>query len=122
MSLAAGPFRPVGETDSERALCVLLERLRPLWSGVGRQAWARRKIVERFAAQLRGLGPPTSSTATATRCSPMRTAATGMTAPFARRALWRLQGACAAGSELATEGLHRGPRRRAGGSCSPACR
>lgn len=107
MPLAAGPFRPVGETDSERALCVLLERLRPLWSGVGRPGLrARREVVERFAAQLRGLGPANflycdgdALFAHADR----RHQDDGTVRP---PGLWRLQRACAAGGELATEGLH----------------
>lgn len=30
--LSMGPYRPVGQTDSERAFCALLERFRPLWA------------------------------------------------------------------------------------------
>jgi len=52
-------FRPVGETDSELAFCVLLERLRPLWRGAaGTPALAaRHAIVAEFARALRALGP-----------------------------------------------------------------
>lgn len=52
-------FRPVGETDSELAFCVLLERLRPLWRGAaGVPALERRRgIVAAFAQQLRAFGP-----------------------------------------------------------------
>ena len=49
-------FRPVGETDSERAFCALLERLRPLWSDGVPPLGARLSIVTGFAHELRGLG------------------------------------------------------------------
>ncbi len=56
---APGGFAPVGETDSELAFCVLLERLRPLWHGVTAppDLEARRSVVAGFAEQLRALGP-----------------------------------------------------------------
>lgn len=51
--------RPVGETDSELAFCVLLQRLRALW--LARDTVppldARLAIVGELAAQLRPLGP-----------------------------------------------------------------
>lgn len=52
-------FRPVGETDSELAFCVLLERLRPLWreATAAPALEARRRVVADFAVQLRALGP-----------------------------------------------------------------
>lgn len=50
-------FRPVGESDSERAFCVLLGRLSALWRGAVPSAEARRAELRRFAADLRGLGP-----------------------------------------------------------------
>jgi predicted glutamine amidotransferase len=52
-------FRPVGDTDSERAFCGLLERLRPAWRAAdGIPSLDRRlEIVSRFAARLRELGP-----------------------------------------------------------------
>lgn len=52
-------FRPVGETDSELAFCVLLERLRPLWRGAAGvpSVERRREIVAAFAQQLRAFGP-----------------------------------------------------------------
>ena len=57
-ALAAGRFRPVGETDSELAFCALLERLVPLW-GDGRVPRLRNRqlVVEAFAEHLRTLGP-----------------------------------------------------------------
>lgn len=53
-------FRPIGETDSELAFCVLLERLRPLWrgaTGVVPALAERRCIMAAFAQELRALGP-----------------------------------------------------------------
>lgn len=52
-------FRPVGETDSEQAFCILLERLRPLWrSTTGTPGLEERhRIVAAFARELRALGP-----------------------------------------------------------------
>jgi len=56
--VAASGFRPVGDTDSERAFCALLERLRPLWQGGGTPAIdARLGVVADFAAEIRRLGP-----------------------------------------------------------------
>lgn len=55
----SGGYRPVGETDSELAFCVLLERLRPLWRGTtgAPDLESRRRIVSAFANDLRALGP-----------------------------------------------------------------
>jgi glutamine amidotransferase len=50
-------FRPVGESDSERAFCALLGRLAALWRSAAPSAEARLAEVRRFAADLRGLGP-----------------------------------------------------------------
>lgn len=51
-------FSPVGDTDSELAFCMLLERLVPIWSS-GRvpSLDERRAVVARFAADMRRLGP-----------------------------------------------------------------
>jgi glutamine amidotransferase len=49
---------PVGDTDSEHAFCVLLERLRPLWAdGSVPPLQARLQVLAAFAAELRPLGP-----------------------------------------------------------------
>jgi predicted glutamine amidotransferase len=59
-SAALEGFRPVGETDSELAFCVLLERLRPLWrraAGTPPALVERHRIVAAFARELRALGP-----------------------------------------------------------------
>lgn len=51
-------FRPLGETDSELAFCMLLARLRPLWrSGRLPAIDQRRQLVSAFAHELRELGP-----------------------------------------------------------------
>jgi glutamine amidotransferase len=51
-------FHPVGETDSEHAFCGLLERLRSSWlPGAVPPLEQRRRIVARFAADIRGFGP-----------------------------------------------------------------
>lgn len=58
-SFAAGThrFRPIGDTDSERAFCLLLERIAPLWEeAVMPSLDARRAVVEAFAADMRALG------------------------------------------------------------------
>ena len=51
-------FRPIGETDSEIAFCILLERMAPLWDGGALPPLDRRLAVfEQFAAEMRALGP-----------------------------------------------------------------
>jgi predicted glutamine amidotransferase len=57
--LALGPhYRPVGETDSEHAFCVLLEWLRAAWTTAAAPSLElRRSVVAAFAAELRQLGP-----------------------------------------------------------------
>jgi predicted glutamine amidotransferase len=51
-------FRPVGETDSEIAFCMLAERLSPLWSTSTIPTLDQRfGIICDFAAELRELGP-----------------------------------------------------------------
>ena len=52
-------FVPVGETDSERAFCVLLDRLSELWTRPGEVPSfdARFDVVCAFAQELGGLGP-----------------------------------------------------------------
>jgi predicted glutamine amidotransferase len=51
-------FRPIGETDSEIAFCLLLEETRALWgSGAVPSLASRFKVVRRFAARLRAYGP-----------------------------------------------------------------
>ncbi len=51
-------FRPLGETDSEIAFCILLERLTPLWQGDFIPSLEERLAVfTQFAADMRVLGP-----------------------------------------------------------------
>ena len=51
-------FYPVGETDSEIAACLLLERMATRWNGTTVPSLpARLGIVSEFAAEMRELGP-----------------------------------------------------------------
>lgn len=51
-------FQPVGETDSERAFCDLLERLLPLWKADPfPKVTARLEVIQEFAKTLRSFGP-----------------------------------------------------------------
>jgi glutamine amidotransferase len=51
-------FRPVGETDSEIAFCMLAERLSPLWNAGAIPTLDQRfDVIALFAAELRELGP-----------------------------------------------------------------
>ena len=51
-------FRPIGETDSEYAFCLLLERLHDLWYGQEQPPPLERRleILVEFAADMRALG------------------------------------------------------------------
>jgi predicted glutamine amidotransferase len=50
-------FHPVGETDSEKGFCLLLDRLIKIWEGAMPPLLAARlAIVEAFAAEMRPLG------------------------------------------------------------------
>ncbi|WP_082674097.1 class II glutamine amidotransferase [Thiohalocapsa sp. ML1] len=54
------PFRPAGDTDSERAFCGLLSRLAPLWRDAGGAVPAlaeRLAVIAAHAAELRAVGP-----------------------------------------------------------------
>lgn len=56
--LTTGPYRPVGQTDSELAFCALLARLNGLWTGDAPPSLdARASLLAAFAADLRPLGP-----------------------------------------------------------------
>ncbi|AHE97199.1 class II glutamine amidotransferase [Thioalkalivibrio paradoxus] len=53
-----GRFRPIGDTDSEHAFCLLLARLAALWDAPEPPALELRlEVVRRFAALLRPFGP-----------------------------------------------------------------
>ena len=58
VSLQDGPNLPIGQTDSEYAFCVLLERLKPLWRNAGAvpKLHEQLDIVAGVAAELRPLG------------------------------------------------------------------
>ena len=51
-----GQFRPVGETDSERAFCVLMARMAAVWQDGRPDPEVRLAVVADFAARLRQLG------------------------------------------------------------------
>ena len=56
--LATGPYRPIGQTDSERAFCALLARMRTLWEEAELSSLeARMSLLASFAVDLRTLGP-----------------------------------------------------------------
>ncbi len=51
-------YRPIGETDSEIAFCILLERLAPLWeSGSIPALHQRLAVFTQFAADMAAIGP-----------------------------------------------------------------
>jgi glutamine amidotransferase len=89
-------FRPVGDTDSELAFCVLADRLAPLWRGDDVPALERRfEIVARFADELRALGPANfiySDGDAVFAQGDRRTQASGRVEP---PGLWLLHRACA---------------------------
>jgi predicted glutamine amidotransferase len=102
-----GRFRPVGDTDSELAFCLLLERLSPLWDGGAVPPLAARlAAVTGLAADLRALGPANflySDGEVVFGHGHRRTQADGTIAP---PGLWCLQRACAVDREaLAPAGV-----------------
>ena len=88
-------FRPIGDTDSEIAFCILLERLSLLWQDrVEPSLEDRLAIVGRFAADMRQLGPANFIYAdgdTLFAHGHRRLQADGTIAP---PGLWRLQRRC----------------------------
>jgi glutamine amidotransferase len=99
-------FRPVGDTDSESAFCVLLERLVSLWN-MGRlpALEERTRVVETFAADLRALGPANfiySDGDAVFAHGDRRHQRDGTIRP---PGLWRLARHCPAGSRFEIEGL-----------------
>jgi predicted glutamine amidotransferase len=102
----AGTFRPVGETDSELAFCVLLERLQPLWRADVRPGIeARLDVVTRFAAELRELGPAnflySDGDALFAHAHRRHQSDGTIRAP----GLWSLSRRCEAGGAMSTDGL-----------------
>lgn len=58
-ALSPRRYHPIGETDSERAFCALLDRMTGIWAHAGKipPLELRMQCVSRFAAELRKLGP-----------------------------------------------------------------
>jgi glutamine amidotransferase len=58
MTLSGDTFQPIGETDSEYAFCLLLERLQPLWRQQEKppSLQERLEIISQFAQEVRGYG------------------------------------------------------------------
>jgi len=54
---AIGHYQPVGETDSERAFCVLMARIAAVWQEGRPESEVLLAVVADFAARLRQLGP-----------------------------------------------------------------
>jgi predicted glutamine amidotransferase len=50
-------FRPIGETDSEVAFCLLLERLAPMWDNGNPSLGDRLRELAAFASEMRQRGP-----------------------------------------------------------------
>lgn len=103
-------FRPVGETDSERAFCALLERMRALWLADDPPALeARLAVLARFAGELRALGPANflycDGDALFAHADRRTQADGGIRAP----GLWRLARHCALGRGVAAEGMRIAP-------------
>ena len=96
-------FRSMGDTDSEIAFCLLLERLSPLWDGGAVPPLAaRRAVVADLAEELRPLGPANflySDGEVVFGHGHRRTQADGTIAP---PGLWCLQRACAVDAEAPT--------------------
>ncbi|MFB9263268.1 class II glutamine amidotransferase [Bradyrhizobium erythrophlei] len=90
-------FRPIGDTDSEIAYCILLERLSELWrDGAEPPLDERLAIVEQFASDMRQLGPANfiySDGRTLFAHGHRRIQADGLIAP---PGLWQLHRRCAA--------------------------
>ena len=96
-------FRSMGDTDSEIAFCLLLERLSPLWDGGAVPPLAARlAVVADLAGELRPLGPANflySDGEVVFGHGHRRTQADGTIAP---PGLWCLQRACAVDAEAPT--------------------
>jgi len=52
-----GHYSPIGETDSERAFCVLMNRINTVWQDGPPDPEVRLAVVADFAARMRQLGP-----------------------------------------------------------------
>ncbi len=104
--LRAGAYRPVGETDSEQAFCALLERLRRLWLADGPpDVQVRLRVIETFAAELRGLGPANFLYCDGDALFAHADRRHQVDGTIRPPGLWRLSRHCAAGGELSATGL-----------------
>jgi glutamine amidotransferase len=97
-------FRPIGETDSEIAFCILLERLSELWRGHMEPSLGDRlAVVERFATDMRRLGPANFIYADSNALfahGHRRIQADGMIGP---PGLWQLQRRCLVDADASPE-------------------
>ncbi len=50
-------YTPVGDTDSEQAFCLLMERMAAIWDDAPPPVEARLELFADFAAEMRALGP-----------------------------------------------------------------
>ena len=99
-------FCPVGETDSERAFCALLDQLRALWlAAVPPSLGARLRVIEPFAAMLRTLGPANFLYADGDALFAHADRRTQGDGTIRAPGLWRLARHCPASGHLAAEGL-----------------
>ncbi len=99
-------FKPLGDTDSEVAFCLLLERLAPLWSlGAVPSIDHRLAVFARLAAEMRRLGPANflyTDGDTLFAHGDRRIQANGL---IAAPGLWRLARHCREGGVLAGAGI-----------------
>jgi len=99
-------FLPVGETDSERAFCALMDRFRPLWSvGHFPPLEERTQIVTQFAAALRELGPANFLYSDGDALFVHADRRTQNDGTIRAPGMWRLARRCPAGGEFSAEGL-----------------
>lgn len=101
----SGAFRPVGETDSERAFCVLMERMRRVWRDGLPALATRRAVITGFARELRELGPAnflySDGDALFAHAHKRHQRDGTVRAP----GLWRLTRHCSQGGRFETDGL-----------------
>jgi predicted glutamine amidotransferase len=98
-------FRPVGETDSELAFCVLLDRLRPLWNEGLPPLGARLSIVNEFAQELRCLGIANFLYSDGDAIFAHGHRRHQLDGSIRAPGLWRLARQCSHGADFATDGL-----------------
>ena len=107
-------FTPVGQTDSELAFCILLERLAPLWAhGAEPRLKDRLAVVEQFARDARTLGQANFFYCDGDHLFGHSHRRGGLDAHGGLQpGLWRLERACAVEADaLPDHGLRIGPHR-----------